>query len=162
MKLQVGEGIDNYVDMLGNLEFHADDMIGEAIYQGAKIVADEVKKNIAQIPVDNRVWVEEGSKRTGLRSIQIQGLKESFGIAHKRNDYGYINVKVGFDGYNNLRTNEYPSGQPNAMIARTIESGNSFTQKHPFVTPAVRASKERAELAMQQVIDTAISKIMKD
>ena len=158
MKLEVGKGIYAYVEQLENLEFTAGPMIGKAIYAGAKIVADEISRNIDAIPTDDRPYVEEGVKRTGLKSIQKAALKASFGIAPEQNQNGYINVKLGFDGYNQLQSKKYPKGQPNAMIARTIESGNSFTQKHPFIAPAVRWTKASAELEMQKVIDTELYK----
>lgn len=158
MRLQVGSGIDNYVRELQNLEISAPEAIGKAIYQGADIVADAIKANIQALPVDDR---KHPDKVTGIKSIQKKGLIESFGISPSRNDNGYINVKAGFDGYNKLKTKKYPQGQPNAMIARTFESGNSFTKKIPFVAPAVRATKDAAERKMAQVIDTETTKIMK-
>lgn len=155
-KLNVGSGMDNYLSTLSDLSYQSSDMIGKAIYEGASIVADAIKQNIETIPVDER----SSGQLNGLKSIQIAGLKHGFGISRKRDDNGYINVKAGFDGYNNLKTKKYPGGQPNAMIARTIESGNSFTQKHPFVAPAVRSSKDRAEARMAEVIDQEISRVV--
>lgn len=158
MKLQVGSGIDNYISQLQNLEMSAPDAIGKAVYEGAAIVADAIKANIDTIPIDES---SSNGKRNGLKKIQITGLKKGFGIAPMRDDSGYYNVKVGFNGYNLLTTKKYPSGQPNAMIARTIESGNSFTTKHPFVAPAVRASKDRAEKKMAEVIDKETAEIFR-
>lgn len=156
MTLQVGKGMSEYLSKLGNLEFKAEDTCKHAVYEGAKIVADQIKANIKNLPVQEKYE----NYATGIKSIQKKGLIESFGIATCRNDHGYINVKAGFDGYNGLKSKKYPSGQPNAMIARTFESGNSQTKKHPFVAPAVRATKEKAEMAMQATIDKEIIKIM--
>lgn len=164
MRLQVGSGIDNYLNKLENLDLTAPEAIGKAIYQGAKIVADAIERNIEALPVDDSRHSEQ---LKGIRSIQKEGLKGrpkgkggGFGISPSRNDNGYINVKLGFDGYNKLKTKKYPQGQPNAMIARTFESGNSFTKKIPFVAPAVRATKDAAELKMAQIIDAETSKVM--
>lgn len=156
MKIQVGKGMDEYLAKLGNLEINAPEMCEKAVFDGAKIVADQIKANIKEIPVQDKF--EEYA--TGIKTIQKEGLIRSFGIAKCRNDNGYINVKAGFDGYNALKAKKYPSGQPNAMIARTVEAGNSHTKKHPFVAPAVRATKEKAEMAMQMTIDQEINKIM--
>lgn len=153
----IGDSIDNYIDKLTNLEMRSDGLIGRAVYQGAKIVTDAVKKNIEGIPTDDRPSAET---RNGLRSLQKEALKASLGIAKHKVDNGYYNVKVGFDGYNNIKTDKYPQGQPNAMIARTIEAGNSFTRKHPFVGPAVRSSRAAAEKAMADVINQATMRIM--
>ena len=156
MRLQVGKGMDEYLQKLGNLELRTPESIGKAVYKGANIVADAVKANINNMPVEDQY----SERITGIKSIQKIGLLKSFGIAKMRDDNGYYNVKLGFDGYNALKTKKYPQGQPNAMIARTFESGNSFTKKIPFVAPAVRATKEAAEAKMTQVIDTEVSKVM--
>lgn len=160
MKLTIGNGIDNYISQLTNLEFTAPDAVGKAIYEGADIVADAIKANIEKLPTDEG-YASGGQKLQGIKAIQKAGLIKGFGIAKIRNDNGYINVKVGFDGYNLLKTKKYPQGQPNVMIARTIESGNSYTHKHPFVAPAVRATREQAERKMAEVIDRETSKAMK-
>ena len=158
MRLQVGKGIDNYISKLSNLEVTAPDALGKAIYEGANIIADAIKANIEKIPVDDTTHHKETI--TGIRSIQKQGLLVGFGIAKMKNENGYYNVKAGFDGYNKLVSKKYPKGQPNAMIARTFESGNSFTKKTPFVGPAIRATKDTAEMKMAQIIDEETSKIM--
>ena len=46
------------------------------------------------------------------------------------------------------------------MIARAVESGTTFSDKIPFVRPAVNASKARAEKAMVETLDEEINKIM--
>lgn len=156
MRLQVGKGMDEYLSRLGNLEIRAPESVEKAVYEGANIVADAIKDNIKKLPVSDK----REEHITGLKTIQKKGLIDSFGIAKMRNDNGYVNVKAGFDGYNGLKSKKYPKGQPNAMIARTFEAGNSFTKKIPFVGPAVRASREKAEMAMQATIGKEITKIM--
>lgn len=164
MRLQVGKGIDNYISKLSNLEVSAPDAIGKAVYAGASIVTDKIRQNIEALPVDDTPHKEYV---TAPKSIQKKGLlgrrskkNDGLGIAPIQNDRGYINVKVGFGGYNELKSKKYPKGQPNAMIARTFESGNSFTKKTPFVGPAIRATKDIAEMKMAQIIDEETSKIM--
>ena len=150
MRLTVGKGIDEYLSALGNLEYTAEDTVKKAIFRGAEVVADKIKENIRAMPTDDRAGKLE--MRTGIMSVQKKGLENSFGIAKLQNDMGLFNVKLGFDGYNKL-------GQPNAMIARTFEGGNSFTRKTPFVAPAVRTMRSVAEQEMQKVVETEISKI---
>lgn len=154
MKLTVGKGLDDYLATLGNLLYNAPKTVGEATYEGAKIVADEIKKNIEALPTDES-WESEhtSGKLKGMKKIQKIGLLNSLGISGHRVDNGYYNVKIGFDGYNLL-------GQPNAMIARTFEGGNSFTKKTPFVAPAVRATRERAEQKMKETVDKIIQNTM--
>lgn len=156
----VGHGIDDYIAELQRLDQLSEPMIGKAIYQGAKLVADEVRKNIQGIPVAKKSKKNEYLTR-GVTESQKKGLLDGFGIAKKANDGGYVHVKLGFDGYNDTKTEKYPSGQPNSMIARTIESGNSWHQKTPFIAPAVRSSQVKAEAAMKLSIDESIQQIMR-
>ena len=66
---------------------------------------------------------------------------------------GYYNVKLGFDGYDNVKTDSYPHGRPIMMIARSLESGSSVREKHPFIRPAINSSKKAALEACQRIID---------
>lgn len=140
-----------------------DEIAGKAIYAGAEIVADEIRKNINALPAVNDVkgihaW-RAGEPAPLTKKAKI-GLQEGLGISKVQNKDGFINVKIGFDGYNALKTEKYPKGQPNVLVARYTESGSSIAQKRPFVRPAVRASKPQAEAKMAEVIDTEIGKIM--
>lgn len=76
MRLQVGSGIDNYISKLQNLETTAPDVIGEAVYAGANIVADAVKENLENLPVDDTPF---GERVTAPRTVQKKGLIKSFG-----------------------------------------------------------------------------------
>jgi hypothetical protein len=159
-KFEVGKGLDDYLADLQKMEQLTDAMCGRAIYQGAKIVADEVRENIKKIPEAKKSKKNEFLTR-GVTEAQRNGLLEGFGIAKKQTSDGFIHVKIGFDGYNETKTEKYPNGQPNSMIARTIESGNSWHQKTPFIAPSCRSAKDRAEGAMQLSIDEDIQQIMR-
>lgn len=157
MKLTVGKGIDKYISNLEELLLATDGQIKMAIYDGTKIIAEEVARRIKAMPVQDKY----AEYVTGIRSVQKKGLEVGFGIARMKKEGDEINTKLGFDGYNKQITKKYPKGQPNAMIARTFESGNSFTQKIPFIAPAVRAKRQEAEKKMAEVIDETTAKIMK-
>lgn len=157
MKLTVGKGISQYINSLEKLNLAAEGQMKKAIYEGAGIIAKEVVKRIQSMPVQDSY----SKYVTGIKSIQKKGLEYGFGIAKMKVENGGVNTKLGFDGYNRLVSKKYPQGQPNAMIARTFESGNSFTKKIPFVAPAVRAKKEAAERKMAEVMDREIEQVMK-
>ena len=155
------KGLQEYEFKLSRLEAGTDEIAGKAIYQGAKIVADEVKKNIETLPV---IKDERGSGNNlldGVTQKQKDGLVKSWGIAPMESKNGYLSVKLGFDGYNSVVTSKYPKGQPNVLIARAVESGTSFRKKHPFVSPAVKKTRKKAEAKMKEVLDEEINKIMK-
>lgn len=149
------EGLEEYERQLLKLPGITDKVIGKSVYEGAKIVADAVKASIADIPVDNR-RVKDGEMLHGISQAQKNGLEAGFGVSRMRDENGYFNVKLGFDGYNDVKTKTFPNGQPNGMIARSINSGTSFRQKYPFVDNAVRNTKDAAEQAMIKTFDEAL------
>lgn len=154
----MGKGLNNYIAYLQSIEAVTDEMIGEAVYDMAKVVADKVRANIEALPaVSNEANIatyREGYSR--LSEPEKQGLMDGFGISPLQDDSGYLNVKLGFDGYNSIKTKKYPQGQPNALIARVTESGSSYREKTPFIRPAVNTTRKSAEKAGQAKIDEKI------
>ena len=153
-------GLNDYELMISRLSKNAADIAGRAIYTGAGIVADEIKSGIQSLPVVRGYGTAENPLPGGVTQPQKQGLLNGLGIAPLQDDGGYLNVKIGFDGYNRTKTKDYPRGQPNQLVARGVESGTSWKQKHPFVRPAINRSRKRAEAAMAEVLDKEIEKIM--
>lgn len=157
----VGKGLDSYISYLQKIDAVTDEAIGEAVYEMAKVVADSVRSGIQALPtVSNQANIATYKKGySRLSDEEKQGLLDGFGISPMQDDGGYINVKLGFDGYNSVKTKKYPKGQPNALIARVTESGSSYREKTPFIRPAVNASKKQAEQAGQMKIDEKIAAI---
>lgn len=153
------KGINEYVKKLENLESYVDFDLGEAIYNGASVVANEVSQALKNLEVDNSTYTKK--PRTGINEYQKQGLIASFGVAKLQDDNGFRNVKLGFDGYNGMKTKKYPKGQPNVMIARALESGTSFMPKQRVISKTVNKSKKECEKAMQEALDKAIEKHIK-
>ena len=161
-KFTVGNGINQYIGQLQHLDIAAEEICGRAIYKGAKIVTDQVRHNIEGLQAHPDEWYHgsESHKISTITPSQKQGLLDGLGIAKMQNDSGFLNVKVGMDGYNSTKTKKYPNGQPNAMIARAVESGTSFRTKSPFIAPAVKSKQAEAEKAMAEEIDKETKKIM--
>ena len=149
-KLKVGKGVDEYLKKLDTLVQLSESMIMQAVYPGAGLVADAVKAEIKSLPVQNQ-YVE--GMKNGITQWQKAGLIEGLGIATHRNDNGYVNVKIGEDGYNSVIGKKYPKGQPNALIARAVESGTSFRKPNPFISRAVNRTKAKAEQTMSDKLD---------
>lgn len=155
------QGFDEYALKLYGLFEKTQQVCGKAIYKAADIVADAVRENIEALPYTRNQKGTPENPIDGVTLLQKQGLSEGFGIAALQYDGTFYNVKLGFDGYNNVETDQYPNGQPNLLIARSVESGTSFRKKHPFVRPAVNATRRQAEQIMAEVVDEEIEKIMK-
>lgn len=153
------KGLKEYEDKLLELETLSRTMIGEAIYEGAAVVADAVKAGIQSIPIDDR-FVTGSAMLHGITEEQKQGLLNGFGIAHLRDDNGFLNVKLGFDGFNSQKTKNYPGGQPNSLIARSVNAGTSFRQRIPFIDNAVNSTRTAAQKKMTEKVEQEIGKVM--
>ena len=163
-KIIWGKELEHYASRIARIGENAAAMCGKTVYEMAGIVADKIAANIDAMPY---VSDAEGLKRytqkgkADLTYSEKKGLQESLGISKMQDDGGYRNVKIGFDGYNDVKTRKYPNGQPNVMIARAIESGSSVRDKKPFVRPAVNAAKSECLKRAQEIITEEINKIKK-
>jgi HK97 gp10 family phage protein len=155
------QGLDKYVAQLERLGKKTDTVISEAVYEMAKVVADEVKANLIALPSvpdteGLKAFASTPQQKIPITKAQKWGLVHSFGIASLRNEGGFIHVKIGFDGYNEVQTKTFPKGQPNALIARSIESGSSTREKTPFLRLALAASRKKGIEAARVKFDEAI------
>ena len=151
-------GLDEYAQYLQKIGANTPEIIGAGVYEMARIVADQVRANLEALPsVPDKANISNYQKGyTKLSRSEKQGMLDGLGISHMENKNGYYNVKVGFDGYNSVKTKKYPNGQPNALMASIAESGSRYRQKTPFVRPAVRQSEQKALHSAMIKIDERI------
>lgn len=155
-------GLEEYARYLQRIGANTPEICGSAVYAMADIVADKVRDNLNALQTVTEIEALESFKKkekVGLTNAQKKGLQEGFGVSSMRNDDGYYNVKLGFDGYNKVKTKKYPQGQPNVMIARVTESGSSVRDKTPFVRTAVTATRKAAVEKAKSVVDQKIKEI---
>lgn len=152
---------DEYLMKISKLEaLTRDQVCGKAIYGAAEIVADEIRAQLKKVPTDER-WGSSTGLNAGPKKAQKKGLYESLGIASMQEDSkGFLNVKIGFDGYNDLKSMRWPNGQPNQMVARSVERGTSYMQPNKFVKKAMSQSTKRARAFMKASVDKSIEEIM--
>lgn len=156
------KGFEEYESKISHLKAaYKDEIAGATLYAGAGVVADAVKASIRALPVIRGYGTEADPLPGGVTAAQKTGLIAGFGISKAQNDNGYYHVKLGFDGYNATRTDKFPNGQPNQLVARGCESGTSWKRKKPFVRPAVTRVRSVAIETMKQKCDEACEKIMK-
>lgn len=127
----------DYALKLSKLSTNSEEIAKKAIYEGAKIVADQIKANLE-----------------GVLSEEATGdLIESFGVTPiERDKDGNWNAKIGFDGYDR-------NGVPNQLKARVLESGSSKQGKRPYIRPAVTKTRKKVLKKMEEVIDYEIKKL---
>ena len=146
----------NQIKKLGD---NAEPIFKKAVYVGTGIVAKK-SENLDALPTEK---ISQAAKRvnslTAYPKIKKKDMIEGYGITKITKDKdGYIGAKIGFTRYGKTPTKKYPKGLPNALVARSIESGSSVRKKHRFVAPAVNATKAKALKAMEQVVEDEIKK----
>lgn len=161
---QGGDDFGVRLEKLGQM--NARGSIEKAVARGTGIVADAIRKATEALSVTDEGYARHGSARHTISSItkrQKEGLLESLGVSPVQTDKnGFTNRKVGFDGYNKVKTKKYPNGQPNALIARAINSGTSFRAKTRFVDIAVNKNRKKAIEGMEESIDADIAEIFEE
>lgn len=157
--------IDEYAHRLEMLWKSQREIIESAVYQGAAVVADEIKKGLLEIPIqegENGLppVARDGEKLTGISRRQKGDLIDGFGLAPMERSGDFVNTRAGFDGYGSVKTKKYPKGTPNAMLMRSLESGTSFRKRRPVVRLAVSRARKRALAAMEEELDKQIKQRM--
>lgn len=163
MKIEV-KGTDEYALKLSKLKAKSTAVAKKAVYFGAGLVIDKIRENLNALPT-----VKEGynlkayrkGEKSKLSDLQKRGLVNGLGLTPMKYEDGYIHTKVGFDGYNVIKTRKYPKGQPNPLIARVLENGSSFMDGTEFIKKAVNQTRRAAEAKMDAVVEEEIQKIMK-
>lgn len=159
------KGLEEYevrLAKIGSLKF-SQESASAVIYEGASIIADAIRAEIAKLEViDYTHRGTEENKINGVTAAQKEGLLDGLGITPLEEKNGFYNRKIGFDGYNRQKTKKYPQGQPNSMIARSVNSGTSFREKNPFVDETARKKKPEVEKAMAEAFDRILKKKMEE
>lgn len=132
------KGLDEYLRRLETLEqSKAEEIIEEAVEDGAGIVADKVRGNLSRV----------------LSGTSTGALQGSLGITPVDNRDGFINAKVGFDGRDS-------KGTPNALKASVLEYGSRRQPARPFMKPAQTATRSTVKAKMKETIERKIESYM--
>lgn len=156
-------GLTEYQKAVKDLGEASKRIIRMSIYDGAKVIADAVRARINNIPAIRDIealtaWVQ--NIRTAMTESQKQGLLDGMTLTKMKDSDGETYTKLTWVGYNDTKTKSYPKGQPNIMIAGSMENGTSVRRKQPFIRPTVNAMKAAVLKAMEQTADAEIKKIM--
>lgn len=146
--------------MLSRMHDKAEGLCKKALFEGAKVLADAMKAEIEALPTDDRGrHVEAGSTDVlqGPRAQQKAGLLASFGVAPFRNSNGTWETHLGFDGRNDIQTARWPGGQPNSMVARSVNAGTYFMRANPFIDRTRSQHAKAAKAAMEETIKSGVA-----
>ena len=162
MKMEL-KGFDELEAKLEALGEKSDEIVKKSLYAGAGVIADSVKKSIESLPTEDARWLKDGERYNVCTSSQKEAMASRFGISHMEDKGDSVDVLIGFDdaGYIGKPTKKFPKGMPVRMLARSINSGSSVRQKHPFFRIAVNNSKKAAVEKEKATASEEIQKIMK-
>ena len=153
---------DAYMAKIAKLSQKAsEEVCGRAIYEGAAVMIERTKAAVDTLPESRGERGTVEKPLAGPSKLQKKALRESVGIAKAKQDGDFVNVKIGFDGYNSMKTKRWPQGQPNQLIARAVERGTSFMRATPFMKKAVSSAKKDVLAAMGAAMDEKIEEIMR-
>lgn len=155
------DGIDNIISQFEDLAENADSIASKALYAAAGATADEVHKAISNIPTSKPKHGTPEDPVTGATALEKKSLHDAVGIAPFRSEGGAVDTSVGFDGHSDVKTKRWPQGIPNAVIARSIESGTSWRKKSPFMRKTKQKVQREIVKAAQEAAEEAINEIMK-
>lgn len=157
------EGMEEYLSLLDLNYKQLERICGRSIYPGAGYIYKECRKRLEAVRTDDHLFKfseQYGRKRKGITTRQKQGLIESLGIAPlKHKSGGIVDVKLGFDGYNDIVSSRWRKGQPNAMIARSLNAGTSFMEAQPFMDQTVDAARHPVENKIEQQFYKELEKL---
>lgn len=153
------KGLDDLITALHQLDADTDGIISAAMYEGAGMILDAVKREIEKIPEDNG-YKKPGDLRDDITSDEKKDLLTHVGIARYTKKGSAIHTAIGFNGYSSHKTKKYPNGVPITLIARSIESGSTVRKKRPFVRTAVKSVQEQVTQKMQERLAAEITKKM--
>lgn len=140
-------GLEAYMKGLKKLYSEVPRIENQSLYDGAGVLADAVAEEIGGL--------------TELNAIQRRDLRRGMGIAGFWSEKGSTVTKIGFEGYNSIRTRRWPNGQPNAMIARSLIRGTSWMRANRFTARAAKKAREACIRAMQERMDKELAALTK-
>lgn len=159
-------GFDEHIKFFEALGVNSERVAASALGQGARVTADEVRKRLEAMPTvsdaENRAASHNPDAKYKMSVAQKAGLLKGLGIARFNRTAMDVNTAIGFNGYNDVKTKEYPNGQPNQLVARIYERGTVYSEKQPFVRQAKNASRKKAEAAMIEAVDRYIESVKRD
>lgn len=154
------EGMDEINNMLGRLEQGVNGIAAQAVYEGAGIIADEMKKQANAIRTAPFKYASGGNRR--LPSPEEKAaITGAGGIARFTNEGGAeVRTSVGYanSGYADVAGHI----KPIPLLVNSINSGTSFMKKQPFVRKAANSGGKKAVAAMKEKIEKSLEALAEE
>ena len=134
---------EDFLMRISSLAEHTDEIVPRVLKAGADIVEAQVREKLESV-------IGSGTKAESQSTGQLIA---ALGTSAARQDRdGNFDVKIGF-------AENRTDGKSNAMIANILEYGKEGQPPKPFLTAAVRKSKESATQAMIDKLEREVEKI---
>lgn len=150
------DGMEQISELLDKMEQEAPKVAAGALYEGAGIMADEIRKGAESIQTAPFHYAKNGTR---LPSPEEKAIVTSVGagIARFSKNGTEVDTSVGYRnaGYAELNGKK----KPIPVIVNSINSGTSFMKQQPFVRKAKRDGGTKAMARMQAYIENAFEKI---
>ena len=144
------DGMAEVSEMLTKLEEDAPKIAAKALYEGAGIMADEIKKGAESIRTAPFKYARGGTRLPSPEEKEIV-MQAGVGIAKFNKEGAEVDTSVGYRnaGYADLNGKQ----KPIPVIVNAINSGTSFMTKQPFVRKAASSGGKKAMEAMKTAIE---------
>lgn len=154
------DGMDKITAMLKELGEQAGSAASAGLYDGAGVMANEIKENAKGIRTAPRKHSEPGGRLPSSEEKAAVLAANGSGIARFRKDQDGVNTSVGYAkaGYVIINGRR----KPIPLIANAINSGTSFMKKQAFFRRAVNRGSRDAEAAIIRTIEAKINAITKE
>lgn len=133
-----------------------------AVYDGARVAADELRRQVLRLPQEHQRFLREGEKLRSLSPTNRESLSAGMGIARFRGTGYSVETAIGFTGYGPMSTatKTYPRGTPNALIARSVEKGSVVRERSAFASAAAAQAAPHASAAMRRRIAKEVRRLV--
>ena len=150
--------LEDITEMLSTLGTKWEGTAKQGLYEGAKVLKEEIEKEIDNLPsTKTRYYPKAALPLHRLRDVEKKALKDGLRIFKMESVKDGVSVTIGFVGYTDYKNKKIP----NRLFARSLVKGTSVQNKNAFMRRAFNRAKGRRTEAMTEKIYSVIGKINK-
>lgn len=156
-------GLDDFSLKISKLGNASAGLIRQSMFDGAAELKAAYAAEINALPAAEHHPLKEGQLMEGITETNRQDLLSGLYVRKFAKEGGQHYTVIGFNGYGSpeTATKRYPNGLPNALLARSINSGSSVRRKNRFASRAKNNGQEAAKAAMAETFSRLSEEMMK-
>ena len=154
------DGMEQISETLSSLKEGAEGIAAMALYDGAGVMADEIRHSADKITTAPFVYASGGNVRLPSPEEKAIVVEAGAGIAKFSKNGSEVDTSIGYrnSGYAFLAGRR----KPIPLIVNSINSGTSFMRKQPFIRKAASSGASKSIEAMKAKIEEAVAAITKE